>query len=267
MQESPHPRLAGEAGRNGDVALTGEEIDGILADFRAWLNRIPSAPPPAPADETVDLATLVRHFTALRQEVNLQTRASRSQLEQNAQSLETLGKAVEHLRDAAAAAPEPDTAEIERPLLKSLVEARDALALAHAQVSKSRETSAPPPQVWLALPTWARWFGLESRVRVAIAPLESWAAARAVADDGKAFVEALVVGYSMSLQRLDRALERHGLERIACVGRPFDPEVMEVVEVVKDPSKGSSEVIEDVRPGYRHRGRLFRSAQVRVARP
>ncbi len=66
---------------------------------------------------------------------------------------------------------------------------------------------------------------------------------------------------------MQRALDQHGLERIACVGAPFDPESMEVAEVVRDPERGATEVIDEVRPGYRWRGRLLRYAQVRVARP
>jgi molecular chaperone GrpE len=264
MQESPPPRLAGETDRNGVVALTGDAIESILADFRAWLTHLPEAPAPADDAESVDLASLIRHFTALRQEVHLQTRASRSQMEQNAQAIEKLGEALNQLRQ-----PANDPVDTARPLLKSLIDVRDALALAQKQVSKSRALplQAPPPEFAIQLPRWARWMGLEQAMRRAIAPLQEWARARADAEQGQAILDSLLVGYTMSLQRLDRALEQHGLERIACVGMPFDPEIMEAVEVVKDASRSNSAVIEDVRPGYRYRGQLFRCAQVRVARP
>jgi molecular chaperone GrpE len=264
MQEPPPPHLAGEADRNGVVALTGEGIESILADFRAWLTHLPEAPVGADDTENVDLASLIRHFTALRQEVHLQTRASRSQMEQSAQALEKLGEALQQLRQ-----PANDPLDAVRPLLKSLIEVRDALALAQKQVSKTRSlpSQSPPPEFSVQLPGWARWLGLEQAVRGAVAPLQEWARARADAEQGQTILDSLVVGYTMSLQRLDRALEQHGLERIACVGLPFDPEIMEAVEVVKDESRSSSAVIEDVRPGYRYRGQLFRCAQVRVTRP
>lgn len=214
------------------------------------------------------MAAVVGQFTALRQEVNLQTRASRTQLEQNAQALEKLGQAVEVLREEPDESPVDETAAL-RPLLKSLVDARDALALAQKQVVKSRETFVPPPPVPVIdckLPAWTRWFDLEDRIQGAIAPLQKWAEAAPQFNANQAMLESLAVGYTMSLQRLDRALEQQGLVRIECVGKPFDPEIMEVVEVVKDPSRTGSEVLEDVRPGYRLRGQLFRCAQVRVAR-
>ena len=264
MHESPPPPFAGEVGRDGDIALNGPGIDKILTDFREWLTDLPAWPAPTTAAETVDLATLIRQFTALRQEVNLQTRASRTQMEQNAQTLTTLGQAVEHLSDKPA-----DPVDVLRPLLKSLIDIRDALALAQNQVNKTREppASAPPPSVSLKLPYWTRWFDLEATIRRAIAPLEQWAASPSNSEKTQSLLESLAVGYAMSLQRLDRALEQHGLERIACVGLPFDPETMEVVEVVKDESRSGSVVLDDVRPGYLLRGQLFRCAQVRVARP
>jgi molecular chaperone GrpE len=71
----------------------------------------------------------------------------------------------------------------------------------------------------------------------------------------------------MSLQRIDRAIAQQGLEVIACVGEPFDPETMEVAEVVREEGRTSTEVLQEIRRGYRWRGRLFRYAQVRVAKP
>jgi molecular chaperone GrpE len=80
-------------------------------------------------------------------------------------------------------------------------------------------------------------------------------------------VTSLVAGYTMSLQRVERALQQYGLEVMECVGQRFDPERMEAVEVVTDSGRASSEVIEVVRRGYLWRGKVFRFAQVRVAKP
>ncbi|MBI1917737.1 MAG: nucleotide exchange factor GrpE, partial [Planctomycetes bacterium] len=46
----------------------------------------------------------------------------------------------------------------------------------------------------------------------------------------------------------------------------FDPERMEVLEAVANTGRPPAEVIEEVRRGYLWRGRVFRFAQVRVAR-
>jgi molecular chaperone GrpE len=80
-------------------------------------------------------------------------------------------------------------------------------------------------------------------------------------------LDSVLTGYAMSVRRVERALQDYGLEAIPCVGEPFDPELMEVVEVVTDPARAAAEVIAEVRRGYLWRGRVFRYAQVRVARP
>src|SRR5205823_4881717 len=74
--------------------VNGDAIDRLLADFRAWLTEHP-APPAAEPAPAFDLSTLVEQFVALRHEVNLQTRASRAQLEHNAQALEQLARGLD----------------------------------------------------------------------------------------------------------------------------------------------------------------------------
>jgi len=295
-------------------------VERLLGDFRAWLTEQPleaaaalaAGPPPEP----VDLATLTAQFTALRHEVNLQTRAARTQQEQAAQGLEALRQALaavtqEEERRTAAEAERRD--ELLRPLLKTLVDARDALALAQRQVAKMHDAlvtlppptaptldcpplPAPAPPFLGAAPRsfWTRWFGGGAAVSDP-APLNAWALqlqqqtaeavcaacqqaadvhAEASADRLAAAeiplrqsVESILTGYAMSLQRLDRALAEQGLEAIDCVGQTFDPESMEVVEVVHEAERAATEVLDIVRPGYEWRGKLFRAAQVRVARP
>ncbi len=129
MSESPPPDIAQDAFNPGVPALTPEAISAVLEDFRGWLTEVGAAKTEAapPVGEEVDLYTLVGQFTALRQEVNLQTRAARAQQEQNAETLSRLAETVDFLTQAPGDAPEGD--EI-RPLLKTLVDLYDAVALA-----------------------------------------------------------------------------------------------------------------------------------------
>jgi molecular chaperone GrpE len=178
-----------------------------------------------------------------------------------------------------------------RPLLKTLVDAYDALSLAEREVQRLLDNaptmlapvpvaagpSVPPPTIKLKIPHWARWIGLDASVEAQLAPLHGWVAAQSgmpaptFLDDSaqryRQSLDALLVGYRMSLQRIDRALTQQGLEVIECVGEPFDPETMEVAEVVREEGRTSTEVLQEIRRGYRWRGRLFRYAQVRVAKP
>ena len=79
-------------------------------------------------------------------------------------------------------------------------------------------------------------------------------------------IASLVTGYTMSLQRVERALRQHGLEAIPSAGERFDPERMEVLEAVTDSGRPAGEVVEEIRRGFTWNGRVFRYAQVRVAK-
>jgi molecular chaperone GrpE len=79
-------------------------------------------------------------------------------------------------------------------------------------------------------------------------------------------LQATLEGVRLGVQRLQRALERHGLEAIPAVGHPFDADTMEALEAVSGSSQPPGTVIEEVRVGYHREGTVFRCAQVRVAK-
>ncbi len=270
--------------------MTPAAIEAVLADFRSWLLQHAALPvtdgaPAGPAPEPVDLHTLLGQFVALRHEVNLQTRATRAQQEQGAEAIRQLGQALDALSRAQSAAG-ADEDEALRPLLKTLVDVYDALSLAGREVRRLQDTLVPsleqltaaaepsPEPAAPARPAlWARLFGgapAPEPVNRQVATSQRQQRqeqARQAAERIRQFLGSLVTGYTMSVQRIERALQQHGLEPIRTVGEPFDPESMEAVEVVAEGGRQTTEVIEEVRRGYRWGGRVFRYAQVRVARP
>ncbi|MFO0847495.1 MAG: nucleotide exchange factor GrpE [Gemmataceae bacterium] len=241
MSDAPPPVRAEPTadGRRDVRPLTPARIDAVLADFRRWLESLADAGGVAPGrpPEPVDLGMLVGQFTALRHEVNLQTRASRAAVEQNAETVKQL---------AAATAP-TDVAGVQRPLVKALIDIADVLVIGLRQVEQAvagLEAAPEPPRPGFL----ARLF-----------------ASPAAAPSIQPRLAGVADGYALSLRRVERALAGAGLEAVECVGRPFDPERMEVVEAVAaDAPTGT--VIEEVRRGYRWNGTLFRYAQVKVAR-
>jgi molecular chaperone GrpE len=260
----------------------------VLADFRDWLAAVgPAAEANGvvpPAGEEVDLNTLLGQVLALKQEVNLQTRAVRAQQEQNNETLRQLALALEDRAEAPAqAAPMSDDERV-RSLLKTLVDLYDALAIGGREVRKgeealgalldqaaaamepaSSEPAARPPSFW------GRLFGKgdadeaerERRRKEARQRTDS---GREALGRVRQSLASLVTGYTMGLQRIERALAQQGLEVMPLVGKAFDPERMEVVDVVTGSGRPSGEVLEEVRRGYLWNGRVFRYAQVRVAR-
>ena len=72
-------------------------------------------------------------------------------------------------------------------------------------------TNLTPPAVEIHLPFWARWFGLGESIERQLAPLRAWRPTPIFDEEfqrSRQILEALLVGYRMSLQRIERALER-----------------------------------------------------------
>lgn len=254
--------------------MTTDEIDRILADFRTWLEALPDeASPRPPAPPAVDLAVLAGQFTALRHDVNLQTKATRAVLDQSAEALRQL-------------AVRPASAEAQlHPTRKLLVDLADALSLSLTQVNRAVESlaeqeeigaaeewpempSAPAPSFWGRLrgrgsPSneWLNW-AEAMRVKAELLTEEQTAARERL----NSVLAGLADGYTMGLSRVERAFPQYGLEPIECDGEAFDPELMEVVEVIGDTDAPTGTVVGTVRAGYRADGRVFRFAQVAVAR-
>ena len=109
----------------------------MLADFRAWLQEAANTGAgqfsPSPLGEEgmgvrgtpapPDLHTLLGQMAALRHEVNLQTKATRAQQEQNTEALGELRRALDTLTKPAAPAAEDDAL---RGVLKVLIDIADA---------------------------------------------------------------------------------------------------------------------------------------------
>jgi molecular chaperone GrpE len=120
-------------------------------------------------------------------------------------------------------------------------------------------TESPPPAP--APGFLARLLGSRAET-----PPEGGGPAKQAADKLRQLAAAAADGYAMSLRRIERVLPILEIEPMECSGAEYDPELMEVVEVVDGGDLPSGTVVEDVRPGYLWRGKVLRFAQVKVAR-
>jgi molecular chaperone GrpE len=82
------------------------------------------------------------------------------------------------------------------------------------------------------------------------------------ADDRTGILE----GIEMVHKELLKVLEKHGVERVETVGRPFDPEFHEAVAVAPRSEQPENTVVEEVRAGFIKGGKLLRPASVVVAK-
>jgi molecular chaperone GrpE len=71
-------------------------------------------------------------------------------------------------------------------------------------------------------------------------------------------------GVELVFAELLGVLEKHGLERIDAMGKPFDPHEHEAV--AQEDGDGEPVVFDILRSGYRLKGRVLRPATVRVTR-
>lgn len=76
----------------------------------------------------------------------------------------------------------------------------------------------------------------------------------------------LVEGVEMIRRQIMDVLQKHGLEKLSSVGKPFDPETMEAIHLLESGEHEDGEVVEEYIPGYKYADRVLRHAKVQVAR-
>ena len=76
--------------------------------------------------------------------------------------------------------------------------------------------------------------------------------------------EKMIEGMEMVHRNMMEALKSEGVERMECVGKPFDPFEHEAIEVSYEGSCDENRVVEELRAGYRMNGRVIRTALVKV---
>jgi molecular chaperone GrpE len=72
-------------------------------------------------------------------------------------------------------------------------------------------------------------------------------------------------GVELIYQRFFDVLKKLGLEPIAAVGKPFDPNFHHAIEMVPTEEFEDQSVVDDLLRGYLFKGRLLRASMVRVA--
>lgn len=249
-----------------------DSIDFIIDRFRSWLkeSRLETA--------ALDLAgggeaaridfgivDLVEEFTALKHEVKLQTKSGRGLVDQVEEALATLREVIEQVRAAGGRGEEPRTG---RGMALALADLDEALERGRREIDRARRRFA----VDLARE-------LETDLE-AIHARRSWFRRLLLADDHQTVLAAvrqadhrridlfdsLIEGYGVIHKRLARAMGAERITAIECEGRPVDPHLMTVVEVLDDPERPPGVVVSVSRGGYLWNGRVLRCSEVRANR-
>ena len=78
-------------------------------------------------------------------------------------------------------------------------------------------------------------------------------------------MSAFLEGVEMIYKKLCSILEQEGLTKLEAVGKPFDPNMHEVLVKVPTKDYGDGIVIEEVRKGFMFKGKVVRPSIVKVA--
>lgn len=258
-----------------------DDIDAILDRFRGWLEaardeaevlvgageRAPDPSNRSAGDRPeVGLIDLVEEFTALRHEIKLQTKSGRGVIDQAESMVAALRQAVEQFRSVEAKEAQAAWAA-GKPIAEALGDLDEALARGRRELERISRRLGEDATLALA-------DAVDDRYR-----RQSWLRRLLTADyhrqvrnvvEGGAWLrrdllDALIEGYGLIQSRLARVMAAERVERIACEGRPVDPERMIVIEVVDDPDRPPGTVVKELRSGYTWRGRLLRYAEVQAA--
>jgi molecular chaperone GrpE len=236
-----------------------------LREARAESEALGDAAPTEAEAPGFGLYRLVEEFTALRHEVKLQTKGARDLREQAEALLPALGRAVEEFRSIG---PKEDQAAFAaaRPLAEALADLDEALDRGRDEIAKARRRAAEQPGALVArldaLHAGQPWFR-----RHWTRPYHERARDLAAGDGAAPLLDALLAGYDLIRDRLRRTMAAEGLARIEAAGRPVDPGLMTVVDLVDAPGHPPGLAVDEVRRGYTWRGRVLRYAEVRAARP
>jgi molecular chaperone GrpE len=254
------------------------EIEQVLERFQQWLEEVrtegrtldkKSGGQPLVDGERPEfgLIDLVKEFTALRQELKLETKSSRNLQEQTEALLQPLRQAIDHFRSVT---PREEQAawNAGKGLAEGLATLDEALERGRSQIEKARELLVDEQARALAssldeLYKSQSWFR-RRRSRRYHEQIMAVVSRNAQCAQRKWF-ESLLEGYGLMQNRLRRVMQAEEIERIECLGRQVDPELMIVVEVVEEPDLPPRNVTEELRRGYLWRGRVIRHAEVKAS--
>jgi molecular chaperone GrpE len=245
-----------------------EEREQMVRNFAAWLDRaleeeqppegltpellsalrngepLPSLEEVHASDHGSDLYSLWAAMTTLAQEVRVQGRLFKQLNEtviESAQSSGTPngGAPAGEARSEAVGSGQPRKQEIDL-----LLDLRDRM---ERGIASARDAAAELTPA--RLPRFARWLGGDGYARHA-----------------QEILSAVSHGYSLTLDRLDEVLVACSVDRIACLNRVFDPHRMTAIDIDETAAVPEGTVVEVYRDGYEWNGRVYRTAQVKVAR-
>jgi molecular chaperone GrpE len=250
-----------------DVLAEEKPLQGVAAELLAELQDGSGSDTTGPTDGTYDLHSTWSAMTALTQEIKLQGRTFKQLSEKMAPFAgldESIDKLLathrEALSDARRIAEEgrADRTQREselkleayerarRELVGVIVDSRDRLMIGLRSASESQlKLNEYRNSSWLNKFFISKMSNKDHMLEI---------------------VNSLKKGYRMGLDRIDEALQQLGVNEIVCEGKPFDPRIMNAVDIEETGDVLDGTILEVYRTGYMIDTDVLQPARVKVAR-
>lgn len=214
-----------------------------LLESEEWRHVLLAPQENVDAAAQVDLHTLLSELIALKQEVRLEARGTKTARQDLDRAIDEFHEGIEEVS--------AQTQKLFDPLLRERDRLRDGL---NSQMDSQ-------------LRSWVEVL-LDLREALSRGEETSRQAARRVGWRRwllpRGLLEGLHEGYMLGLRRIDAILEARGVRPIECLGKPVDPEQMRVVDLVRRDDLPAGHVAEVVRAGYTCDSKVIRYAEVRA---
>ncbi len=205
----------------------------LLQQFKTWIESADGIETDLAsqgnAESAIDLYTLFAEFAALKSEIKIESRQFKSAFEQ----FETLMQYLKNNYDNLLKARQRNDAEIQHLVLYAILP--DILTI--------RDRIAD---------------GLEIMGQLTPNMIRKKRKYR----KKKQLIENLKEGQTMLLERMDKFLQSQGVTPIESLGKPFDPNVMQAVQVSHLSAVADGEVVEEIQKGFMLGNKVLRLAQV-----
>lgn len=235
----------------------------------------------SPSTPQAGLIDIVEAFTAMRHEFRTQTVESRGVADQIAaaqqrieQFEQQIGETIQAWRRAAdesqadqgdARRGDSDALKLAQSLAELDLYLSRSVESAITAIRNSVQTIAPE-HLQRQLDAELSRSGFWSRRSHRAFGQRLIAATHSEMEKAKLIAESAASGLEMSIDRVRTQLRHCDIERIDCVGEPFDAELMNAVEAIESREYPPGHVADQLAPAYRWNGQLLRFAEVRVTK-
>jgi len=108
-------------------------------------------------------------------------------------------------------------------------------------------------------------FAAADAIKALLPVLDDFERALQAHSGGHGKIAELMKGIELIYQHMVDVLTKLGLQPIAALGQPFDPNLHHAIEMVHDERYEAPTVVDELQRGYTLKGRFLRPAMVRVA--